>query len=394
MSAANDTNGGNARFVRAATKHGTHERVLTALAIGNADPAGVVARFQVAADKFGTLRIRSAHKVQPYMDFPFDLLWGSADDALIRQLAREADVIHLNNSYAALNRLRIRRKPLLLHHHGTLFRKDPARMLKIARQIRAVSAVSTLDLTRPAPDLLHWLPAPYDVQGLRQLRDDTPPHRGPLRIVHAPTNREAKHTQLFLNVVKRLQKTHDVELVLLEGVTNATVLAEKARADIVYDQLAYGYGCNSIEAWGMGVPVIAGADDWTLDRMHQEFNGELPFALATDKTLGKVLTALVESSDMRAEYGDRGYTHALTYHDELPALERLARLYALSIDSYQGPRAQVDPVKFVNEGAPIRAHGQTIDSGVVVVTDPWVIDRLRYLSRRPSFGITEVLGDE
>ena len=59
MSYAQDTNGGNERFVRAAEKHGRDRKVLSALAIGNDDPAGVVGRYRMAADKLGTLKIRS-----------------------------------------------------------------------------------------------------------------------------------------------------------------------------------------------------------------------------------------------------------------------------------------------------------------------------------------------
>ena len=34
----------------------------------------------------------------------------------------------------------------------------------------------------------------------------------------------------------------------------------KGRADVFVDQMILGYGCNAIEAWGMGIPVIAGVD--------------------------------------------------------------------------------------------------------------------------------------
>src|SRR6185369_446611 len=106
------------------------------------------------------------------------------------------------------------------------------------------------------------------------------------RIVHAPTNRTLKHTDLFLEAVRQLtEEGLPIDLDLIEGQTHSECMARKAQADIVFDQLAFGYGCNAVEAWGMGIPVIAGAEDqWVLNRMDQEWGG-LPFMLATTQNL-------------------------------------------------------------------------------------------------------------
>ena len=164
LSYALDTNGQNARYVEAARKHG--DTVLTALAIGNADPGGVVGRLQEAANKGDQLRIRSAHRASAYFDFPTDIIWTRRTEQHIRELIMTADVIHLNNSEMAYKHFTIR-KPALLHHHGSLFRGDPERMLQKARHYRMEQAVSTIDLQKPAPDLLTWLPTAYDVDALQ-----------------------------------------------------------------------------------------------------------------------------------------------------------------------------------------------------------------------------------
>ena len=87
-----DTNGQNARFVQAARKFGTDPSILSALAIGNADPAGVVSRFQTAADHLGGLEIRSANRATAYFDFPADIVWDRRSERTLRQLADQADV--------------------------------------------------------------------------------------------------------------------------------------------------------------------------------------------------------------------------------------------------------------------------------------------------------------
>jgi hypothetical protein len=402
LSYALDTNGQNYRYVQAAQKHGAD--VLNALAIGHSDPAGVVGRFKVAADKGEELRIRSvsASKYE-YLQFPMDIFWDKQrrgnNEQMIRELIMAADVIHLNNSEMAYKHFRIR-KPALLHHHGSLFRDGPERMLEKAKYYRMEQAVSTIDLQKPAPDLLTWLPTAYDVEGLQAFREaHRRPPDGRVRIVHAPTNRAKKHTEIFLAAVQQLQDEGlPIDIDLIEGRPWAECMERKAQADIVFDQLAYGYGCNAVEAWGMGIPVIAGAEDpWVIDRM-LDLWGVLPFADADDADLKQCLRLMVKSAEMRAEYAARGLSHVLTYHDEAPALAILADLYQKAIRRFYRERipgkAPATPTVFRQDGARkvYDQDGERIpfENGQIVTSDPHMIDRLRQLARRRAFGIEEV----
>jgi hypothetical protein len=398
LSYALDTNGQNARFVKAAEKWGSDDGVLEALALGKDDPAGVVARLQQAAEEHGGLRIRSAHRAVQYFQYPYDLIWNKKTEPLIRDLVKEADVIHLNNSWSAQLRFRIR-KPMLLHHHGSMFRNNPAKAFEIAKHHRMLQCVSTIDLQRPDPKLLPWLPSAYDIDELLAYGEA---HRrepdGRVRIVHAPTNRGLKHTDLLVAVVKELQAEGlPVDIVMVENKTWAECLKVKAAADIVFDQLLFGYGCNSIEAWAMGIPVISGADDWTLDRMLNEW-GDIPFVTANEQTLSDVIRKMVKSKTMRDEWAGRGMHHVRRFHDEKPALTRLAELYAKTIKHYhriripgKGSRAVTFRAK--GQGTVYDTDGQpiTFTDGVYRTDDPIVIARLRYCaSRKSRFGIEEV----
>ena len=62
---------------------------------------------------------------------------------------------------------------MLYHHHGTMFRENPREHLAYARKHDWESAVSTIDLLRPAPDQLTWLPAAYNLHELAVLRSAT-----------------------------------------------------------------------------------------------------------------------------------------------------------------------------------------------------------------------------
>ncbi len=402
VSYGQDTNGQNARYVDAARRHGRDKRVLKALAIGNSDPAGVVGRFQQAAERYDIgLSIRSAHRSKAYFDFPEDLTWTRGTHREIAKLIHDADVVHLNNSPVAATTFRVR-KPMLLHHHGSLFRGDPPALLSRAKSGRMAQAVSTIDLQRPAPDLLHWLPTAYNVDELAEyakLNRREPD--GIIRIVHTPTNRELKHTDLLVKAVRALQgEGLPVELYpqglytpgWLPKMTWQESMLAKAQADIVYDQLQWGYGCNSVEAWAMHKPVIGGADPWTMDRMAALWPA-IPFEEATEKTLKDVIKRMVESPAMRRDAAARGYAHVRKYHDELPALERLAELYHEAIRLRIKPRIEGKAVTFhSNSRRSMVVDGQvvTFTKGLAVVRDEEVVRKLReFTVERPRYGIAE-----
>jgi hypothetical protein len=397
-----DTNGQNQRFKAASDRWGTDPAVTSALAVGKDDPAGVVGRFAIAAEKLGGLSIRSVQRTRNYLNFPVDILWTRETHREIVALAEAADVLHLNNSYVPAQRLRVTRKPMLLHHHGSLFRNKPEVMLNVARSQRMTQAVSTLDLTRPNPEVLHWLPTAYDVDWLQEFakkrRQGARLDPDRIRVVHCPTNREFKATLLLEAAVRELQAEGlPVDLVLVEGKPWTESLLAKATADIVFDQLAWGYGCNGVEAMGMGVPLLTGADEWTLARMRQVF-GRLPFYQTTAETLTADLRKLVKSKALRQRWGAKGLEHVRKYHDEKPALARLAELYVRTIQRYETPmRSRLErPVRFRNVlGRAVAVDGVRVafENGEHVTQDPFVIARLRYFAeKRPTYGIVEVTG--
>ena len=325
--------GRNIRWKRAADRHGGS---LSALILQSGqDLAGIGARYARAANRHGErrLRIRSVHQSETYIKYPTDVrLQGNG--AAVQRLYNAADVIHINNHPAPYRRFdKGQRKPVLYEHHGTIFRNSPREHLNFARKHQWLSAVSTIDLLRFAPDELHWLPTAYDLDELARLRraakraDD-----GIIRVAHAPTNRGIKSTDALIEAVDTLRAEGlPVELELIEHATWAECLRRKAAADIYFDQVILGYGCNAIEAWGMGMPVIAGADEWTLNRMRAEFGGGLPFYMATEATIADALRVLVTSAEARAEWALRGMAHAERFHAEIPALERLVDLYQRAI---------------------------------------------------------------
>lgn len=243
----------------------------------------------------------------------------------VRRLWANADVVHLNLSLHGVRLVGAKYlgKPIIVHHHGSEYRDHRAALDAQERGVTRV--VSTLDLMG-SPGV-EWLPNVADLDGLAQMR--TPSSRRTVRIAHSPTDRWLKGTDAVLEAVERLaDRGLPVELDLIEGVTWQECLARKAQADILVDQLRLGYGLSAIEAWGMGIPVVAGVEDpGTRARMVETF-GSLPFMDATPDTLTDRLTALVDDGRLRREWGERGRAHAERFHSERAVVDRLDPIYA------------------------------------------------------------------
>ncbi|MDG2989984.1 hypothetical protein L3556_03405 [Candidatus Synechococcus calcipolaris G9] len=78
------------------------------------------------------------------------------------------------------------------------------------------------------------------------------------RILHAPNHRNIKGTQFVIEAIESLQKDgEDIDLILLEKVSNQEVLHEIQKADLVIDQLIIGwYAMFAIESMVLSKPVI------------------------------------------------------------------------------------------------------------------------------------------
>lgn len=283
-----------------------------------------------------------------YIDYPIDLPWDQLD---LERRYDEADVIHMSHFlFGHENYDAGQGKPTVLVHHGlndgstadVFDGKDEAHRIFAARvaATRAAGVVqlaSTYDLVVYAPELI-WSPSPYDLGWLRGLRSahywpengGVRPDRAPLRIVHAPTNRAVKGTDLIVEAVAELgRRGHEFELVLTERQTWAESLANIARSDIAFDQPILGYGCFAIESMGMGLPVIAGVVNRDVRAGMEREWGRLPF-WQVDPTVESVMAALTALADpiTREAQIDIGTAHVERYHEASRVVARLKPVYA------------------------------------------------------------------
>lgn len=279
---------------------------------------------------------RSMAATRTYIAYPEDLPYRREQ---LLELYASADAIHLQNHPAGWELYdNGAGKPTVLQHHGTIFRDDHEALSAVARRVGMVEIASTLDLVMLEPSVT-WVPVPYDLGALQAIRQRVyQPKEGVIRIAHAPTNRAVKGTATFLAVVDRLRaKGHRIEVVLIEQRAWAQCLALKAQADIYYDQMELGYGCNAVEAWGMGMPVVAGVADPAVQATMLERWGRWPFAFAQPDTLEATLEQLVTSPAARAVGAAVGREHFDRWHDERTVAAQLADIYSGAPATEPGP---------------------------------------------------------
>jgi glycosyltransferase involved in cell wall biosynthesis len=213
-------------------------------------------------------------------------------------------------------------------------RLDERKRASIARFDRLADGIYALN-----PDLLGVLPArteflPYASVDPAEWRPVEAP-RAPLPVVvHAPTDRRVKGTEHLLAAVERLRAGgFELELVLVEGVSQQEARRAFERADLVVDQLLSGwYGAAAVEAMALGKPVVAHLDDGDLARVPPDFAAELPILRATAATVADVLAEwLGRRRGELAEVGRRSRAFAERRHDPRAVAERLREAYERSV---------------------------------------------------------------
>jgi hypothetical protein len=287
------------------------------------DVGGQAVRIKRAFDRCSqAVHVDSMCQRETYIKYPRDLRW---DDAEAQRLYDAADLVHHNSSLAAFDRFDPeRRKPAIVHHHGSMLRDDPATMAAACDGF--VNIVSTVDLLADMPGAT-WIPAPFDLDAI-QAKYGTRRRGTRLRIGHAPTNRAAKGTEDILAAVERLHGSYDFDFDLIENVEWRVCLSRKGLCHVFIDQVTLGYGCNAVEAMAMSIPVVSGwADPADREAFVRETGEQPPFLEASVGTLEEQLARLLEDADLRVEVGKAGCSFAERFHSEGVVVERLTAVY-------------------------------------------------------------------
>lgn len=147
----------------------------------------------------------------------------------------------------------------------------------------------------------------------------------PIKIVHAPNHRHYKGTKHLIDVVKKIKKEgYELELILVERVSNDEAIENYKNADIIAEQFLIGWhGFTAIEAMAIGKPVIA----FIRKKEYLLYPEECPIVNANPDNLKVAIIDLIENPEKRKQLGDQGRRYVEKYFSIEAFSERLKWLY-------------------------------------------------------------------
>jgi hypothetical protein len=212
----------------------------------------------------------------------------------------------------------------------------------LRRQLAAAHGDVTLVTT---PDLKEFVPQATHIkffvptQSNRPAREMPSKRTGPLRIVHATNHPGIEGTRHIVQAVDSLKaKGYDIELRVLSGVTQESVLAHMATADLTIGKMKMGYYANAqIESLVMGVPAITHV---RAEYMTPEL-AESGLIFASIDTLEETLEYYLQHPEALAEKRVKARESVRRLHDNHAIAEEIKAIYqrVQSLDPVRPRRA-------------------------------------------------------
>jgi len=145
-------------------------------------------------------------------------------------------------------------------------------------------------------------------------------------VVHAPSNREAKGTDIVLESLKRLEESGiSFELKLIENMPFAEAFEWYKKADVIIDQILIGWhGVLTIEGLALGKPVAVYVRE---DLLKDSEFSDLPICNINPGNIDERLRELIGDARLRKSLSERGRDYIARHHDVGAVIPRLKALY-------------------------------------------------------------------
>lgn len=266
------------------------------------------------------------------------------------------DVFHFHFGFSLLPKfvdvpiLRALGKRIVFHFHGCdikdrgiLMTKDRFSACRACHPIRCnvdiplskrIAARYACAVFMGTPDLIEfyprstWLPPPIHLDEILGATRGAPGPRvdGPLRLVHAPSDRLLKGTKYVLEAIREVaRRGRAVEFELVEGRPWAEALALFNQAHVVADQFCMGaYGHLAAECMALAKPVLCFIRRETLPH----YPSDLPIVNTDADHLADAIEALALDPARRERTGEAGRAYVRRHHDPI-------RVAAQTIAAYQ-----------------------------------------------------------
>lgn len=196
---------------------------------------------------------------------------------------------------------------------------DKIRQIKIRKMAKCAHHIFALN-----PDLLKFLPenasfVPYTISNWNTIKKVNKQRSKKIKIVHAPTNRDAKGTRYIETALSKLStKYRDIEVIFVENKTFEDAIAIYQTADLVIDQVLIGwYGAFSVEVMKMGIPVACYIRQEDLKYIPSKMALDLNQAIinVSPFTIFNELEKVIENRAMLVEKGRAGLDYVHTWHE-------------------------------------------------------------------------------
>jgi glycosyltransferase involved in cell wall biosynthesis len=190
-----------------------------------------------------------------------------------------------------------------------------------------------------APDYLDYVPDAEVIGRLIDLREwpvQPTDQRAVPTVLHVPSRRGTKGTELLLPVIERLRAEGlAFDFRLLEGVPHEEAKRAVQAADIVVDNLITGdYELVSIEAMASSRVAVA-----NIQAASARAFPNAPVWSVDPDTVHDRLRELIQDVDLRRGLAARGRDHVARFHDVDGAVERL-------VAAYRAPARRVGDLSF------------------------------------------------
>lgn len=295
-----------------------HYAVDREINIKSGDPRVFWSTFQEAIERFDVIHFHFGRSL-----FPDD--WGGVPplwDLPIYRILGKKVFATWHGSDCRQMRIHLDRNPWSYFKYSDI-RPDDDRTAKVVEVFRTYADRQFVT----APDYLDYVPDAEvigRVVDLAEWPEQAPDQREHPRLLHVPSRRGTKGTELLLPAIERLRAEGlEFEFRLLEGVPHDDARRAIQDADVIVDNLITGdYELVSIEAMASSRVAVANIQDASA----RAFPDAPVYSLDPDTVVDR-LRALINDAELRRSLAARGRAHVATTHDAGVAAERLLAAY-------------------------------------------------------------------
>lgn len=189
------------------------------------------------------------------------------------------------------------------------------------------------------PDLMWFLPEektsflPYTIAGWYNIEKTKSNFANKkIKILHAPTCRWIKGTDIILNVLNKLRKKYPdiIEIILVENIPYNEALKIYYKADLVIDQILAGwYGGFAVDIMKMGKPIAVYIREEDLKFIPKEMKEDLKKSVININpyNIEEVLENYIQNRNFLYEIAQNGYDYVNKWHDPVKTAKKVKEIY-------------------------------------------------------------------